>query len=155
MVAVISLGMIIRYYFIIFIKKDQKLCLSTSFCLFLVMNARCNYSFIKTSVSSFIRTHLFESFQMGVKRLVSWEGTSASWWDTFGSSDPSAEAGKGGREEFRDGLGSRWWCLMPRLCHRYSLYYNMLQELHVGCLLFQFSLSMCSEQNAYIHAGQF
>lgn len=138
-------------------QKEQKLCLFASFCLFLLINVRCNYrySLIKTSVSYFIRTHLFESFQMGVHRLVSWEGASASWWDTLGSSDPSAEAGKGGWEEFRDGLGSRWWCLMPRLCHRCSLYYNMLQELHVGCLLFHFSLSMCSEQHAYIHAGWF
>lgn len=36
-----------------------------------LINARANYSLIKTNVSYFIRNHPFESVQMGVHRLVS------------------------------------------------------------------------------------
>lgn len=35
-----------------------------------LINARSNYSLIKTTVSYFIRNHPFESFQLGAHRLV-------------------------------------------------------------------------------------
>lgn len=58
----------------LFCQKGPKL--AASLCLALLIsaaliNARGNYRLIRTTVSSFIRNHPFESFQMGVHRLVS------------------------------------------------------------------------------------
>lgn len=55
-----------------------------------LINAHSNYSLIEITVSYFIRNPLFESFQMGVHRLVSWcclmrGGAFACWQDTLSS----------------------------------------------------------------------